>query len=164
MAPLVDHRWPDFEVHFPSLSRTLELPYVTLSSARFHENLYELVEDEIALGRVIEAVEPSRVVLAGGTAVEASCVLDARGAGQPAGPRLWQAFAGFEVELDRPHDVARPIIMDATLPLTDVFRFACVLPLGPTRLLVDEVRLQEEGRLDRAGTRRARGSGSPGAA
>src|SRR5687767_14673740 len=37
VAPLIEHRWPDYEVIFPGERRTLGLPYATFCSPRLDE-------------------------------------------------------------------------------------------------------------------------------
>jgi lycopene beta-cyclase len=66
-------------------------------------------------------------------------VIDGRGQGPTKALDLrWQKFLGLEVELAEPHGLTGPIIMDATVPQRDGYRFVYTLPFGPTRVLIED--------------------------
>ena len=67
----------------------------------------------------------------------------------------WQKFVGLELDTGRPHGVARPIIMDATVEQIDGYRFVYVLPFSPTRLFIEDTYYSDTPDLD-AGTVRQR--------
>jgi lycopene beta-cyclase len=79
-------------------------------------------------------------VLADGERIEAPLVIDARGPDPDAArPKCgFQKFLGLEIDFAREHGVARPILMDATVPQTDGFRFFYVLPMAARRLLIED--------------------------
>jgi lycopene beta-cyclase len=69
----------------------------------------------------------------------AAAVIDGRGQGPTKALDLrWQKFLGLEVELAEPHGLTGPIIMDATVPQRDGYRFVYTLPFGPTRVLIED--------------------------
>jgi lycopene beta-cyclase len=75
---------------------------------------------------------------------EADVVIDGRGP-RPA-PELalgFQKFLGQLVRLESPHGLEIPIIMDATVPQIDGYRFVYVLPLDSTRLLIEDTRYSD---------------------
>jgi lycopene beta-cyclase len=98
------------------------------------------------------SVERDRVVVKGrdGVAeIRAARVIDARGpdAG-PQGACGFQKFVGEEIVLDQPHGLDRPMLMDATVPQLDGFRFVYVLPLATDRLLVEDTYFSDSAYLD----------------
>ena len=79
------------------------------------------------------------MTLADQTRIEARAVIDGRGQRRSAHLDLgFQKFLGQEWEFERPHGVARPVVMDATVPQSDGYRFVYVLPFSETRLLVED--------------------------
>jgi lycopene beta-cyclase len=103
------------------------------------------------LGADIAEVTPATVRLADGRTLGAPLVIDARGPRRS--PHLalaWQKFVGRLVRLTTPHGLARPIVMDATVPQIDGYRFLYVLPFGPDRLLIEDTRYADAPALDRA--------------
>ncbi|MFN3287644.1 MAG: lycopene beta-cyclase CrtY, partial [Sphingomonadaceae bacterium] len=87
----------------------------------------------------VTTVDPEGVTLADQRRLSARGVIDGRG--QRRTPHLdlrWQKFLGVELDLARPHGLSGPIIMDATVPQVDGYRFIYTLPFGPTRVLVED--------------------------
>jgi lycopene beta-cyclase len=159
VEPLVVRRSPAYDVRFPGLSRTVSQSYATITSAR----LDEVVRERLSGGRCavrlgVEAVEvgPRVVRLADGSALEGRLVVDARGpAPVPPGSAGFQKFVGVELRLDGGRAPERPVVMDATVPQADGFRFVYLLPLAPDRVLVEDTYFSTDAALDRA-TLRAR--------
>lgn len=82
LAPLVAHRWPEgYEVRFPSYSRRLGTGYNSIPSDRLDRHLREILGDRLLLGEPVAQLSPDGVVLAGGRAIAARGVIDARGLG-----------------------------------------------------------------------------------
>ncbi|QDD87721.1 lycopene cyclase [Pseudomonas oryzihabitans] len=140
IAPLVAHRWPGYEVRFPHRRRHLGSGYASISAERFDEVLRtRLPAERLLLGRAVARLEDDGVVFADGSALQASVVIDARG--PRSDPALWlgyQKFLGQEVRVTRPHGLAEPIVMDATVNQLDGYRFVYSLPLAPDRLLIED--------------------------
>ena len=138
LAPFVTYRWNAYEVRFPDRSRRVGTGYRSVASERFRAVLEATLGDAIETHAPVRAVTANSVVLDGRT-VEASCVIDGRGHSPSPHLRLgFQKFLGQEIELAAPHGLAQPIIMDATVAQADGYRFVYVLPLTPTRLLVED--------------------------
>lgn len=151
MAPLIVHDWAGYEVRFPAHRRTLTTRYRAITSARLHTVMSELLGEDAWMGVDASEVRANSVRLADGRRLVAPLVIDARGPRRSRHLVLgWQKFVGQELRLSRPHGVARPIIMDATVPQVDGYRFVYVLPLGPDRLLVEDTRYSDLPALDRA--------------
>jgi lycopene beta-cyclase len=159
VAPLVDASWSSYDVEFQGFARRVGSAYAVVGSRRF-ANVVERVIGERggALFTSVEAssVEAHRVVLADGRRLTARAVIDARGPERfTARERVaFQKFLGLELELARPHDLERPILMDARVPQTDGFRFFYVLPLTPTRVLVEDTYYSDGPDLDPSTLRR----------
>jgi lycopene beta-cyclase len=155
IAPLVAHRWAGHEVLFPTLRRQIASPYAAITSAQLDQAVRgRLGEGGLRLGRSARAVEAHRVVLDDGEVLEAGVVIDARGPGSgPAGGCGYQKFVGLEVALERPHGLAIPLLMDATVAQIDGLRFVYVLPLAADRLLVEDTYFSDGAGLDRAALR-----------
>jgi lycopene beta-cyclase len=151
LAPLIIAHWPAQEVRFPSHSRRLATGYNSISSDRLHEVATERLGSELMLGAAIAEVHPERVVLGDGRVLTAPCVIDGRGAlGEQPLALGYQKFLGLEVETAGPHGLANPIIMDATVPQRDGYRFVYSLPLTPTRLMIEDTYYSDTPDIDRA--------------
>jgi len=149
LTPLIVHRWDGYEVRFPGHCRDLTTPYLAITSDRFNEVVSAVMGEDCWTGVDIVALDETRVTLADGRVIEADCVIDGRG--PRSSPSLvlgWQKFVGLEVELTAPHDLERPIIMDATVDQLDGYRFLYSLPLSPTRLLIEDTRYSDGAALD----------------
>lgn len=139
-APLVTYGWSGYDVHFPEHSRTLDTIYYSVESERLDWLLRQsLPADALITGREVKAVSPRLVVLEGAQRINASGVIDARGPGDlhhlDCG---WQKFTGQLLQLAEPHDLTRPIVMDATVDQHDGYRFIYVLPFGLDKVFVED--------------------------
>ena len=155
LAPLVAHEWRGHEVRFPGLRRRLRGGYRALTSSRLDAALRRQGRLEIRCGEAVAELRPDGVRLESGEFIAAGAVIDGRG---PRASRNWllgfQKFLGLELELERPHGLSAPIIMDASVSQRDGYRFLYVLPLGPSRLLVEDTRYSDGDDLDEARLRR----------
>jgi lycopene beta-cyclase len=149
--PIVVTRWAGYCVAFPDLRRRLDSPYACVTSDRLADHVLAAVDHYVCA--TATEVGANRVV-AGDDEFHAPAVIDARGPehGTPIACG-WQKFLGQELQLAAPHGLERPILMDATLPQTDGFRFMYVLPLAPDRLLVEDTYFSDGGFLDVAALR-----------
>jgi lycopene beta-cyclase len=99
----------------------------------------ELPASSLMLGREVKAVSPRLVVLDGAQRINAGGVIDARGPGDlhhlDCG---WQKFTGQLLQLSEPHNLTKPIVMDATVDQHDGYRFVYVLPFGMDKLFVED--------------------------
>jgi lycopene beta-cyclase len=154
MEPLIVARWPRQRVAFPGYARTLDTEYCTVTSERLDRVVGAACRDAIVRG-VAEVVAPTHVRLADGRQIDAHLVIDARGAEDVPVAAGWQTFFGQEIECRVPHGVDTPILMDATVPQRDGFRFMYVLPFTPTRLLVEDTAYADEPAIDVGASRAA---------
>jgi lycopene beta-cyclase len=150
---LVVARWDGYDVAFPRRRRTLASPYACTTGARLDGAVREVV-DLLWLGEPAVAIEPHRVATAS-RALAATAVIDARGPDRIAVAGCgWQVFAGQEVIVPR-HGLARPMLIDATVPQRGGFAFVYVLPLAPDRLLIEDTAFVDGAYLDVAAGRAA---------
>ncbi len=152
IRPLITASWPAYRVRFPGLQRIVRSPYHSIVSDRFDAVIRAAVElpgSMLRLGAEVSSLTTNGVTLADGTEYRGRCVIDARGSAGIAEPCGWQTFLGLEVELDSPWPDELPTIMDATVPQDDGYRFVYVLPLSPTRVLVEETYFADSPALNR---------------
>ena len=150
VAPLVSHRWPDYDVAFPAHRRTIAAPYRSITSEQFAAVLAERVPASAFVSGRVAAAGPDRIRLADGREIAARAVLDARGPGDAATLDLgWQKFVGQTLHTEEPHGVVRPLVMDATVTQTDGYRFVYLLPFSPTELFVEDTYYSDTPDLDR---------------
>lgn len=139
-APLFAHRWDHYDVRFPARSRTLQSGYGSCTSELLAEAVAVALPDaRILTGTPIAALTPTSVTLADQRVLTAGAVIDGRGQGPTRALDLrWQKFLGQEIELAEPHGLTGPVIMDATVPQLDGYRFVYTLPFGPKHVLIED--------------------------
>lgn len=150
VAPLVAHRWAQYEVRFPEHRRRLRTGYASVSAERFDACLRDRLGDGVRLNAPVAAMTPTSVTLADQTVLHAGAVIDARG--PTPSPELvlgFQKFVGLEVRLERPHGLTAPIIMDATVSQDGGYRFVYVLPFTADTCLIEDTRYTDGPELDR---------------
>ncbi len=154
--PLVVTRWDGYDIAFPGLRRRLASPYAAVTSDRLAACLTDaLARPGAALHTNTSALEvgADHVTVRGPdgatSTLRATAVIDARGpdAGPPSACG-WQKFLGQELVLTAPHGLTRPLLMDATVPQLDGYRFVYVLPLDATRVLVEDTYFSDGTFLD----------------
>jgi lycopene beta-cyclase len=139
LKPLISTSWPGYTVKFPSYSRHLDTPYHSIASDYFATAIAAALGQKAIVNANVVATALDSVTLACGTKIQAPCIIDARG--NRSSPHLilgYQKFLGLEVRLPNPHSESRPVIMDATVPQGDGYRFVYTLPLSPNRLLIED--------------------------
>ena len=146
LAPARRAAWPRQEVRFPARERVLTTGYSSIGGRGLAGLLTGM---DLRWSSPVAALDDGGATLSCGTRIDAPCVIDARGA-QPS-PHLtvgFQKFVGVEIETDAPHGVPHPMIMDATVPQLDGYRFIYLLPFGPTRILIEDTRYSDGAGLD----------------
>ena len=149
---LVVKGWKGYDVAFPGLDRTLPATYYSMTSERLNYELRQtLPPRSILSGRRVVEADARKVRLADGSRVSANAVIDARGmrlSGELTGG--WQKFVGRLVELEEPHGLERPVVMDANVDQIDGYRFVYCLPFGPREVFVEDTYYSDSSTLDRA--------------
>lgn len=140
VEPFVAARWNAYDVSFPRRSRTLSTGYNSARSGLLDAHVRQTLRtDQYRLGAAIESLSPYEVVLADGERIAARAVIDARGPTDfPSLGFGWQLFLGREYRLEKPHDLSRPIVMDAMVDQADGYRFVYCLPFAQDRLLIED--------------------------
>lgn len=146
LAPARDAAWATHEVRFPTVARTLG-GYASLASHKLAEAVAQ-AGVAVQCGVAVQRLDRAAVQLADGSALSAACVIDARGGAPPGHVVGWQKFVGLELALDAPAPRSTPLLMDATVPQRDGFRFVYVLPFSPTRVLIEDTYYSDTPELD----------------
>ncbi len=139
LRPLISASWESHDVQFPGFNRALPSPYYSIRSEDFHERLMERLKDSIRFAVEVKSMGNTEVTLASGEVLTAKCVIDGRGFSEP--PKTssgYQKFVGLDVELEAPHGLTGPRLIDATCAQEDGFRFFYVLPWSPTSCLIED--------------------------
>lgn len=143
IAPLVDCRWPGYEVAFQGFRRSIEQAYCSFDSARLDavvtRRFAESPRATIVTDAEVVEVGEHHAITRDGVRHEGEVVIDARGPNHLGPlPSYFQKFVGLELDVSPEGVPARPTLMDATVPQVDGFRFVYVLPLSPTRVLIED--------------------------
>lgn len=139
LAPLVSCTWPGYSVEFPDHKRRIGLTYNSIRSEDYWRRIEEFLKDVVQIEGEIRAVSDTGVQLADGNVAIGRIVLDARGVRSKDFSNCgWQKFVGIEIETATPHGFREPVIMDATVPQRDGYRFFYLLPFSETHLLVED--------------------------
>lgn len=148
--PLLSHRWNHgHEVRFPGHFRRLPTPYNSLTAVSLAVPLKARLGDRLRLSTPVSDLAPGAVHLADGRVLRAAAVLDARGAGDLGALRCgWQKFVGQALRCDAPHGIDRPVIMDATVPQIDGYRFVYLLPWDDRTIFVEDTYYSDSPVLD----------------
>lgn len=139
LVALICHRWKAYDVAFPAHRRTLPAGYNSIESERFDKVLRKVLRS----GRIIRAqaisVQPATISLDDGRTITARLVIDARGPGDLTLLDLgWQKFLGQLLRVKGGHGLDRPIVMDATVPQIDGYRFVYCLPFDTETVFVED--------------------------
>ncbi len=140
VAPLVCYGWTSYDIAFPAHGRAIKASYYSIESERLDALVRSVMPPgALMLGRKVLGTSARAVVLADGDRIEAKGVIDARGGSDFSKLDVgWQKFVGREFALSEPHDLERPIVMDATVEQIDGYRFVYSLPFSATRLFIED--------------------------
>lgn len=155
LDPAIRCRWRGQEVRFPDHARVLRAGYASVNGQGLAALLAATPAVTLRWDAKITALDANGATICS-ERIEAPCVIDGRGAA-PSRHLVtgYQKFVGLEFEMDAPHGVTRPLIMDATVPQQDGYRFVYLLPFSPTRLLVEDTRYSDGAALDEEALARA---------
>jgi lycopene beta-cyclase len=155
VAPMVSHMWKGYRVAFPAHERALDERYYSIRSEDLDRHVRAtLPKKAVMSGKRVASLTRSSVVIVGGTRIKAGGVIDARGPADLALLDLgWQKFIGQELELTAPHGEDVPVVMDATVPQIDGYRFVYTLPFGEERAFVEDTYYSDTPDLDAAALR-----------
>lgn len=148
--PFISASWNGYRVQFPRHERELAFQYNSIRSEQFDGAL----RGALPQGAVIRArsthIRPKGLTLDNGQRIRAKAVIDARGTAQLRFLDLgWQKFLGRELRLSAPHGLEEPIVMDATVPQQDGYRFLYLLPFAADRIFVEDTYYSDTPTIDR---------------
>ena len=150
VQPFVNHRWGAYETRFPAHQRVFESPYNAIRSQGFDAILRDLLPPSAPVRGAAVSVSRTAVYLDDQRTIEAAGVIDARGVADLAHLDFgWQKFVGREYRTARPHGLAHPIIMDATVAQIDGYRFVYALPFGEDRIFIEDTYYSDGPEIDR---------------
>lgn len=150
IAALNPVHWPRHSVRFQARARDFEAPYNAFRAEELDRLVRAtLTPQQLRFGARVERLEAGAVVLSGGERIAARAVIDARGpqGDVPALELGWQKFVGIEFAARVP-DPQRAMVMDATMPQLDGYRFVYVLPMAADRVLVEDTYYADGPELD----------------
>lgn len=152
VEPLISKSWNHQEIIFPDHRRLFSQPYHSILSSEFATKIRAKVGDRIQTGVLIKKLSPKGIITESGQRIEARVILDARGldARHPSAhlESGFQKFHGLDLELEAPHSLQHPIIMDATCEQRDGFRFIYCLPWSDTQILIEDTRYSDTSAFD----------------
>lgn len=150
VEPFIDHRWQGYDIRFPDYSRQFGNEYNSIRSQQFDR----VLRAKIAAGAPLQAeavdLTPTSVTLGDQAKITAKGVIDCRGVADLSMLKFgWQKFVGQELRTARPHGLTRPIIMDASVPQIDGYRFVYVLPFAEDRIFIEDTYYSDGPEIDR---------------
>lgn len=150
IEPLIVASWPAYEVRFAGFTRVVPSRYATITAAQFDAVVRQCGAArgwDLRLKTRVAFVASKGVTLESSEVLTARCVIDSRGPSGASGCGF-QKFLGLEVELSSPWSDHLPVVIDATIPQDDGFHFMYILPLAPTRVLVEDTYFSDGPELD----------------
>lgn len=145
LRPLLSKEWSGHCVRFPKFTRGIAGSYFSIRAEDFHRVMMAELGASTRLNTRVMEIRNDGVVLASGEILYAKTVFDARGA-FPAHSEAsgYQKFIGWEVELEGPHGLRTPTLMDAQVEQKEGFRFIYLLPWDTHTLLVEDTRYSSD--------------------
>ena len=142
LNPFIEYTWEKYDVKFNGSSRRLNIPYCSGNS----NSLRACVEPFIKSGRLklildtkVIKMTRSEVFICNGKKITGDYIFDARGFTFDKSIKLgFQKFYGITIETKKPHGLKYPIIMDATVPQYDGYRFIYCLPFSQNKILIED--------------------------
>lgn len=153
MAPLISRSWSGYDVRFPGRQRTLPGTYHSIDSREFAQKLMPVLGERLRLNTAVTGVTAQRVETEKET-WSAHSVFDGRG-WNGEGPCAFQKFVGLRLQLRAPHGLLRPLLMDATVPQVDGFRFFYLLPWSEREILIEDTHYSDRPEIEEASYREA---------
>lgn len=149
LVPLICHRWKAYDVGFPAHRRTLTAGYNSIESERFDAVVRKALPRDRIVRATALSVDPDNISLDDGRTIEARLVIDARGPGDLSLLDIgWQKFLGQLLRIEGGHGLDRPIVMDATVPQLDGYRFVYCLPFDAESVFVEDTYYSDGPEID----------------
>lgn len=154
LSPVPSVQWPAYEVRFPEMSRRVRSGYCSIASRDLNGALTNAFEQapnaHLLTGAHVSRLAEQAVLLSDGRQFTGRHLIDGRGPLRAASENLggFQKFVGLELMLDGPAPRREPLLMDATVPQEDGFRFMYVLPFTSHRVLIEDTCFSNHPTLD----------------
>ncbi len=149
LKALFQASWPAYRVAFPGFERRVETGYASISSATLNLAVGRALGPDRLSGVEVAEAAVDHVLTADGRVFAAPLVIDGRGARASEALAVgFQKFVGLEVRTVEPHGLTEPVVMDATVPQLDGYRFVYLLPFAADRLLIEDTRYSDGPALD----------------
>jgi lycopene beta-cyclase len=151
---VVQHRWTQYHVAFPDFTRTITGDYLCIPAESLQREVTRAMARpgaHLMLGERVQSATFRDVRLESGSHLQAKLVIDARGSRTATGDCGYQKFLGWEIETAEvaPALGRAPTLMDARVQQLDGYRFVYVLPMSPTRFLVEDTYFSRAAVLER---------------
>ncbi len=145
LRPLLSREWQGHSVRFPQFTRGISGSYFSIRSHDFHRVMMAELAAHTRLNTRVMEIRNDGVVLANGEVLNSKMVFDVRGAfAANQASSGYQKFVGWEVELDGPHGLRTPTLMEALVEQKEGFRFIYLLPWDSHRLLIEDTRYSSD--------------------
>lgn len=146
LSPVMTKSWESFDVRFPKTDKTIALRHSVIRSADFHTGLTGVLGDGVRLGCTVSKISDNEVETSTGQFLRAPLVVDATGIHRDQiqknrffdAPCGWMKYIGFDLNLNKPHGLKLPVLMDARVPQMDGFRYFSITPIDDLNLFVQE--------------------------
>lgn len=149
--PLLSQRWSSHSVRFPSYTRQLDYGYLGIRSADLAKKSLEKFGDKIVLSSDLFLVSQELNLSLGEASqkIPSESVVDCSGWPQnQTFLRGYQKFYGLELFFPNGHGITEPVIMNATVPQKDGYRFFYLLPWSETEILVEDTYYSKTSELE----------------
>ena len=154
LSAVASVEWPGYDVRFPGMARRVDCGYRSFSStalaAAITTAFAQSPHAKMLTGAHVSQLTDGHAILWDGRKFQGTYLIDGRGPiFSPEGFRGgYQKFVGLELALTSPCARTVPLLMDATIPQEDGFRFMYVLPFTPHRVLIEDTCFSNNPGLD----------------
>ncbi|CAK9884060.1 MAG: hypothetical protein XXXJIFNMEKO3_00441 [Candidatus Erwinia impunctatus] len=150
ISPFIAHQWQGYDVSFPGFTRTLPGRYLSITSEKLATTVASKLGSRLRCNSKVAVLTSNYVELINGERLTARAVIDGRGyQPDPSVQVGHQAFLGQEWQLRHPHQLLRPLLMDATVSQRFGYRFVYVLPLSAYSLLIEDTQYINDAHFSR---------------
>lgn len=138
LKPLVSHTWKQHQIKFRTFEKWITSPFHLLHPDQLHQVISEKVGEDLRLCNELSLEQALQ---------DGSFVIDARNSSfyKSLG---YRKFLSLELELQEDHHLIAPVTLDASVALREQFRFLSYYPVGERRLVVRDVWLSDNKKLD----------------
>ncbi len=149
VRPLIFRSWEQQEVRFQGYTRDWKQGYHSVTSSHLRKKLQEPVREPWLIHDEVVSFQSNQIELKSGLKLNAKVVFDARGMDSSLSIQCgYQKFLGLDLQLEKPHGLSHPVIMDAVCEQKRGYRFFYLLPWSSHDLLIEDTRYSTEPEVD----------------